>query len=94
VLVAAVAVMFTKLPKVAKGLLNFVICSGGFIVLWFIQLDFFHELDNMRLISIVAFLISYVVIFTAACIIATVIRRRSEKNEDYVSQFSAKIKKR
>ena len=94
VIVAAIALMFTKLSKAAKGLLNFAVCSAGFFLIWFIQMDFFYELDNMLLYSIIAYLSAYIVIFTASCVIAHMLRRTREGNEDYQSQFSVKTKKR
>lgn len=89
-LVLSLAVFKVKLPNVAKGLLNLLICSSAFFVLWYIQMPYFYELEGMRIASIVVFYSIYLAVFIIACIIAFIIRRQKEKKEEYVSQFSGK----
>ncbi len=88
IIVLSLLVFLTTLPKVAKILLNFAVCCVGFFTIWFIQLDFFHELDDMSLISVIFFLALYAVIFTAASVICFILKRRREMTDGYVSQFS------
>ncbi len=88
------AVYDTKINKVAKGLLNFLICTLGFILLWVVQMPFFHELDNALLISIVVFLAVYIVAFTSASIVSLIIKRKREEKEEYEQQFSVKRSKK
>lgn len=94
IIILGLAVFATKLPKVAKGTLNFLICTCGFVCLWFIQLDFFHELDNMRLISVIVYLSAYLVIFITAAIILFIIKRKRESSKDYDGQFTVKKRKK
>lgn len=90
VFMAGIAVFKTKLNTVAKWVLNFLICSCGFVLLWFIQMPFFHELDNMRLYSVIAYLAAYTVALVAVCVIKYIITRKKEKNGEYISQFSGR----
>ncbi len=93
VIVLSIWIFALALPRVAKGFLNFAVCTAGFFLLWFIQLDFFHELDKMRLYSIIFYLALYAVVFTAAAVTAFILKRKREKTEDYEAQFSPKRKK-
>lgn len=81
------AVLFTKLNKVAKVILNFVIMSAGFILLWLIQLDFFREINKNMLIAWVCFIAVYLLSFITVSVVRIVLARRSEETDEYESQF-------
>ena len=81
------SVLFTRLNKVAKVVLNFVILGTGFILLWLIQLDFFREINQNMLIASVGFIAVYLISFITVSIVRFIRARRSEENEEYESQF-------
>lgn len=89
-LVLSLSVFKTNLQKVAKGILNLIICSAAFFGLWYVQMPYFYELEGMRIASIVIFYSVYLAVFITACVVAFIIKRKKEKKDEYISQFSGK----
>jgi hypothetical protein len=89
-LVLSVSVFKMPISKVAKGLLNLLICSAAFFGIWYVQMPYFYERAETRIASIIIFYSVYLAVFIIACVVAFVIKRQKEKKEGYVSQFSGR----
>jgi hypothetical protein len=94
VFMLGLSVFKLRIPKVAKGILNLLICSAGFFLIWFIQMPYFYELEGMILASIVTFYGVYAVSFVAACIVIYVRNRKSEEKDEYIPQFTGRRSKK
>ena len=87
VFVLGYAVLFTKLHKVAKVVLNFVILAAGYTVIWLIGFDYFRLISAHLVPAIVIFLSVYVVSLVSASVYLFVKRRNAEETEEYENQF-------
>ncbi len=87
VFMVAYAVLFTKLNKVAKVLLNFALLSAGFIAIWILGLEYFRVASHNALPAVIVFLITYATVFTATCIYRYVKTRNAEETGEYKRQF-------
>ncbi len=87
VFMLAYAVLFTKLNKVARVLLNFAILAAGYVAIWIFGLEYFRVARQNSLPAVIAFLVTYAVVFTAVCIYRYVKTRNSEQTENYQRQF-------
>lgn len=90
VLVLGIAMLFTKLNAVVKVLINFVIVSGGLILLWPLQLDYFR-LDVLKenlLMAVIIYLALYVAVLIATAVVLFIRKRRKEDTEEYEAQFT------
>ncbi len=82
-------VLHTKLGKVIKILLNFLILVSGFVLIWIIGMDYFRLVSTNAMIAIIVFLSVYVVTLVTVCILKYVKARGSEDNGEYETQFSS-----
>ncbi len=87
VYIAAYAVLFTKLNKVLKVILNFLILAAGFFGIWIFGLDYFRLVSSNALPAIIIFLSVYAVSLISVCIYKYVKARKTEITADYSKQF-------
>lgn len=87
VYIAAYAVLFTRLNKVLKVVLNFVILSAGFLGIWIFGFDYFRLVSQNALPAIIIFLSVYVVSLIGVCIFKYIKTRKTEVTGDYSRQF-------
>ncbi len=80
-------VLFTKLNKVLKVILNFAILTVGYMGIWIIGFDYFSLVSQNALPAIIAYLAVYAVVFITASIYNYYKTRENESNGDYERQF-------
>ena len=81
------AVLKMRLHAVAKGVLNFIILTAGYIGIWIVGMDYFRMVNKNLLPAIVVYLIVYLVALITVSVIYAVNRRKIEDTEEYESQF-------
>ena len=86
-------VLFTKLNKVLKAVLNFVILTAGYMGIWIIGFDYFRLVKSNALPAVIIYLSVYLATLLTVCIVLYVRKRKSEETEEYESQFSVGKKK-
>lgn len=87
VFVAGYAILFTKLHKIVKVALNFLILATGYTLIWLIGFDYFRLISAHLVPAIVIFLSVYLVCLVATVVYLFVKRRKAEETEDYDNQF-------
>ncbi len=87
VFVIAYAVLFTKLNKVLKILLNFVILTSGYLGIWIIGFDYFRLVSKNALPAIIIYLSVYLACLIGISVYRHFKARQNEKNEAYQRQF-------
>ena len=87
VFIAGYAVLFTKLNKVLKVSLNFLILAAGYTVIWLIGFDYFRLISAHLVPAIVIFLSVYIAALVAVSVYMFVKRRKAEETESYDNQF-------
>ncbi|MBQ9692170.1 MAG: hypothetical protein IJV70_03340, partial [Clostridia bacterium] len=87
VFIASYAVLFTKLNKVLKVSLNFLILAAGYTVIWLIGFDYFRLISAHLVPAIVIFLSVYIAALVAVSVYLFVKRRKAEETESYDNQF-------
>ncbi len=80
-------VLFTKLNKVARVTLNFLILAAGYTAIWIFGLEYFRVVRHNSLPAAVVFLVTYIIVFAAVCVYRYVKTRNTEKTESYQRQF-------
>ena len=86
-------VLFTKLNKVVKALINFAILTAGYMGIWIIGFDYFRLVRSNALPAVIIYLSVYLAVLIAVSVILYVKKRNSEETEEYESQFSVGRKK-
>lgn len=81
------AVLKMRLHAVAKGVLNFVIITAGYIGIWIVGMDYFRMVKANLVPAIVVYLVVYLVALITVSVIYAVKRRGQEDMEAYESQF-------
>lgn len=82
------AVLFTRLNKALKAILNFLILTAGYMGIWIIGFDYFRLVRSNALPAVIIYLSVYLVALITVCIVLYVKKRKSEETEEYESQFS------
>ena len=81
------AVLKMRLHAVAKGVLNFVIISAGYVGIWIVGMDYFRMVKANLVPAIVIYLAVYLVALITVSVIYAVKRRSLEDEEEYEAQF-------
>lgn len=81
------AVLKMRLHAVAKGVLNFVIITAGYIGIWIVGMDYFRMVKANLVPAIVVYLIVYLAALITVSVVYAVKRRGQEDMEAYESQF-------
>ena len=81
------AVLKMRLHAVAKGVLNFIILTAGYIGIWIVGMDYFRMVKKNMLPAIVVYLIVYLVALITVSVLYAVKRRKIEDEAEYESQF-------
>ena len=81
------AVLFTKLSKPLKVVLNFVILSAGYLGIWIFGFDYFRLVSSNALPAVIGYLCVYLAVLIAVCVYRFVKARKSEIKADYSKQF-------
>ena len=81
------SVLKMKLHAVAKGVLNFLILTAGYIGIWIVGMDYFRLVKANLVPAVVVYLIVYLVVLITVSVIYAVKRRGLEDLEEYESQF-------
>jgi len=81
------AVLFTKLHKVLKVILNFLILASGYTVIWLAGFDYFRLIKAHLIPAIVIFLSVYLISLAATVVYLHFKKRNDEETEDYENQF-------
>ena len=81
------AVLKMRLHAVAKGVLNFVIITAGYIGIWIVGMDYFRMVKANLVPAVVVYLVVYLVALITVSVVYAVKRRGQEDMEAYESQF-------
>ncbi len=87
VFVIAYALLFTKLNKVLKVLLNFAVITAGYLGIWIFGFDYFRLVSQNALPAIILYLAAYFVTLISVIIYRYFKKREAEKTADYQRQF-------
>ena len=81
------AVLKMRLHAVAKGVLNFVIITAGYIGIWIVGMDYFRMVKANLVPAVVVYLVVYLFALITVSVVYAVKRRGQEDMEAYESQF-------
>lgn len=82
-------VLRTRLGKVKRVVLNFIILIFGFVLIWIVGMDYFRLVSTNAMIAVIVFLAVYAVTLATVCVLKYVKARRNEDKEEYETQFSS-----
>ena len=81
------AVLKMNLHAVARGVLNFLILTAGYVGIWIVGMDYFRMVKANLVPAVVIYLIVYLVVLITVSVLYAVKRRSLEDFEEYESQF-------